>query len=98
MALNVGDLIRLSGAFTNPNDSDAPIDPTAVFVSRKEPGGTVTIKQHVTDPEVIKDSTGNYHIDIDITAEGLWHYRWYSTGTAQAAEESTFVIVPAKVV
>jgi hypothetical protein len=90
-----GDLVRLSGAFTDAND--AAIDPGVVIFKYKNPSGTTTTKTYVTDPEVVKDSTGNYHIDIDANESGYWHYAVESTGSGQAAGEGTFYIKPRRV-
>ena len=88
---DLGDLIRCSGPFTNA--AGAPIDPTGVNVSIREPGGTVTIYVYGTDSEVVKDSAGNYHIDVNANAPGRWYYRWWSTGTGQAADENWFQVM-----
>ena len=85
-----GDLIRLSAAFTDLND--AAVDPTTVTVKHKTPDGTITTKVYLTDAEVIKDSTGNYHIDVSVATYGVWRYRWIGTGAAQAAAEAEFLV------
>jgi len=89
---DVGDRVRLTAAFTDPNNADAAIDPTTVEVHYRNPAGTVTTKVHVTDAEVVKDSVGNYHIDIDITVSGRWYSRWEGDGAAVAAEEISFLV------
>lgn len=87
---DVGDLVRVTGTFT---DSDgSAVDPTALKIYYKAPGGTITEKLYGTDTDVIKDSTGVYHLDIDINASGRWFYRFVGTGSAQAADEYWFNI------
>lgn len=44
--------------------------------------------------EIVKDSTGVYHVDIDLTASGVYHYQWLSTGTAAGADEGKFTVNP----
>ena len=85
-----GNLIRLSATFSN--SAGTSIDPTAVFVDVTNPAGTKTTYTYGVDEEVIKDDVGDYHIDISATSGGEWLYRWYSTGTGQAAEEYAFYI------
>lgn len=85
-----GNLVRLSGLYTN--DVGTVIDPSVVKVSVLEPGELPVTYQYGVDDGVVKDSTGNYHLDIDAETEGVWRYRWYSTGTGQAANESAFEI------
>ena len=87
-----GDLIRCSAAFT---DSDgAAADPDVVVFSFTEPDGSLTTYTYGTDVELVKDSTGNYHVDVDGNAAGTWFYRFHSTGSGQAADESLFQVDP----
>lgn len=90
MAYDVGSLVRVKVAFTD--SSGNAQDPTAVYLKTKS-GKTATTVQATTatNPAIVKDSTGNYHYDIDTTGEpGRWTYRWWSTGTGQAASDSFF--------
>jgi hypothetical protein len=70
----------------------ADTDPTTITVLHRNPSGTLTTWVYGTDAEVVKNATGQYHADIDIDEAGRWWYRWVGTGTAQAAEESSFLI------
>ena len=88
--LHIGDLAKLTGTFTDPDNSDAAIDPTAVFVAFTTPTGVTTTYTYGTDAELTKASTGVYNANVDCTAAGRWLYRWYSTGTAQASEPGSF--------
>lgn len=87
---DLGDLVRVSGAFRNA--AGTLIDPTTVGFEFRGPTGAVTRYAYPADPQLAKDSTGNYHVDIDASAAGTWHWRWESTGTGQAAEEGAFVV------
>lgn len=87
----VGQLVSAAVAFVD--EDAAPVDPGTVSVKYRSPDGTVTTKVYGTDAAVIKDSTGNYHIDISATAKGIWRYRWFSTGTGQAAGEQQFTVI-----
>jgi hypothetical protein len=87
-----GALIRVAGVFTNAAGS--PTDPTVVRFKWKSPAGAVTTYVYPTDGALVKDSVGNYHVDIDTTsAEGRYYYRFESTGTGQAADEGNFTVV-----
>lgn len=95
MAINtydVGDLVRVSGEFKA--SGGALSDPTVVYVKYKDPSGNETTKQYGVDAAVVKDATGQYHLDIDVDEAGTWYYRWYSTGTGQAAKEVEFIVDP----
>jgi hypothetical protein len=86
MSYHVGDLVRCAGAFTNAGGT--AVDPTAVFAQYSNPAGSVTSLTYGTDAALVKASTGNYYVDINANAAGYWRYRFYSTGTGQAASEA----------
>lgn len=86
----LGDLVRCSGPFTNA--AGTAIDPTAVLFEVKDPAGTLTTYTYGTDAELVRDSAGNYHVDVDANLPGTWYYRFYSTGTGQAADEASFIV------
>lgn len=90
MAYHLGDLVRISGAWTNA--AGTATDPAAVFAQYTTPTGVVTSLAYLIDAALVKDSTGNYHVDINANAVGTWYYRFYSTGSGQGANESYFVI------
>lgn len=85
-----GDVVRCSATFTNA--AGTPIDPTAVIFKFKTPASAITTYTYGVDAELVKDDTGDYHVDIDANAVGVWAYRFYSTGTGQAADEDIFVV------
>ena len=87
-----GDLVRASGAFTNVLGE--ALDPTTVIFQFKDPTGSTTSYTYGAASQVVKDSTGNYHVDVDASAVGTWYYRFYSTGTGQAADEGKFIVEP----
>lgn len=85
-----GDLVRVSGMFAD--SAGVATDPTVVKFSFTNPAGTTTTYTYPTDVQLVKDSTGNYHVDIDASSSGTWLYRFYSTGTGQAAAEGEFFV------
>lgn len=86
---DVGDSVKVSGTF---KVAGVDTDPTTVTVSYKKPDGTVVSKVYLTDAEVVKDATGQYHMDIPVDASGRWHYRFVGTDAAKAAEEGDFYV------
>ena len=94
---DLGDEVRVSGHFTTIS-TGADQDPTAIFLSIKNPSGTLTTYQYGVDVIIVKDSVGDYHADIDANVAGLWYYRWFSTGTGKAADEGTFEVEDAEAV
>lgn len=87
---DIGDLARVSAAFTN--SAGAAVDPTAVLCAYRDPSGNVATLTYGTDAALVRDSAGNYHVDISIDEAGSWFYRFYSTGTGQASEEQSFLV------
>lgn len=69
---------------------DVLADPDTVSVIVLAPDGTETTYVYDTDSEVVRDSLGVYHIDIDVTQGGRWYHRWIATGDGQAAEQQWF--------
>lgn len=91
---DIGDVVRISTAFTQ---SSVAIDPTTVSLVVREPDGTTTTYSYA-GATVTKDSTGNYHKDLTISGSaGIYRYRWTSTGTGAASEESWFEVQPRRV-
>jgi len=85
-----GDLVRCSASFTDA--AGTAFDPANVFFALREPTGAKVTFQYGVDAELVRDSTGVYHIDINASAPGHWWYRFYSTGSGQAAGEGVFVV------
>jgi hypothetical protein len=86
---DVGDEVRVTGTFTDSAGTEQ--DPNAVFFQYEDPSGTVTALAYPADAALVKDDTGIYHVDIDVDEAGMWHWRWYSTGVGQAADEGQFL-------
>lgn len=85
-----GDLIRVSATFTN--QAGAALDPTAIVFKFTTPAAATTIYTYGVDGQLVRDSIGNYHVDVNANAAGRWRYRYESTGTGQAAAEGVFLV------
>jgi hypothetical protein len=90
MAYQVGQQVRLTGTFRNPEGQLA--DPTACTVKVRDAGGTA-----ITYNDAVKDSTGVFHKDITVTKPatgggGTWYYRFEGTGAVIAANETSFAV------
>jgi hypothetical protein len=86
-----GQLVRVSATYTD-KTTGAAVDPAGVTFKYKNPAGSTTILVYPTDPTLVKDSVGNYHVDINANAIGNWYFQWSSTGVNQAAYEDSFVV------
>lgn len=89
---DIGDLIRLSGSFSN-EETGEPVDPTTVTLLVRSPSDVL----YTYTTEVVKDSVGEYHYDFSTVAitnvdSGTWHYRFEGEGTAEVAEEKSFIL------
>lgn len=85
-----GQLVRVSAEFQNPS-TGADVDPTTVKFDWRVGTGTVTTYTYPTT--IVKDSVGNYHVDIDASTVGTYYWRFYGTGSNQAADEGSFEVV-----
>ena len=90
MAYYIGDLVRVSAVFKN--TSDVETDPTTITMKFKDPASVITTYVHSTDSELVKDSTGNYHVDLTLDQDGHWYYQFIGTGTVVAGEEARFEV------
>jgi hypothetical protein len=86
-----GAAIRVRGKFKIPG-TGVLFDPTTVRIAYRQGANPVTIKTFGVDAQVVKESTGIYYLDIDANVVGDWHWRIYSEGTGQTADEGTFKV------
>ena len=84
----IGQQIRFSAAFKNL--AGTLTDPTTVTFKIESPSGTVVTYVYLTDSQLIKDSTGNYHVDYLPASSGAWNYRWEGAGAIVSASEQWF--------
>lgn len=82
-AYDIGDVARLSGAFTN--IAGDPADPGAITLEIEDPDGVVAEVEY--PGTITKDSTGNYHYDVALSIAGYYNYRWVGTGAVAAAAQ-----------
>lgn len=67
-------------------------DPSGVFVAGATVVGTVTLPDLTTAPMTVTELADRYRATYDPTMAGLHAYRLAATGTADGAEEGTFVV------
>lgn len=92
-----GQLVRLSASFTDA--AGAAADPDTVTF-RHQPvsvsGSTVTTHTYPSgSTDIVRDSTGEYHIDVSMDDPGTHYWRWESTGDAQAADQGQLIVTKA---
>lgn len=85
MAINtIGSTIRIFGTLLV---NDVPTDPTSLRIEIEDPTGTITNYEYGTDPEVVRDSVGQFHFDLQLTQYGTWLFRWYSNSSLTAFQD-----------
>jgi hypothetical protein len=91
-----GELVRIEGLFTDIEGTLA--DPTTVTLKVTPPSG-VTVAYTYAGAQVIRDSVGAFHYDLNAPDAGQWFYRWEATGAAsQAADNGEFMVEPSSFV
>lgn len=91
--VELGDLVHIAGAFVD--SAGTALDPTTVrFYYRVEAVGTTTTLTYPTNAALVKESTGNYYVDIDTSDNGGWYYwRWRGSGAVgQGTTHGSFYV------
>jgi len=88
---DVGDQVRLSVSFKDA--SNVAADPTGVVLKIMNPWREPTTYTFGDDPELEKDSTGNYHADIVVDLAGYWAFRFEGSGVLVAVKEASFTVL-----
>ena len=94
---DVGDAVRVSTSTAFTDSNSTAFDPDTITAKFKNPSGTTTPYVYGTDAERVKDATGDYHFDINVTAAGTWYYRIEgvtSGGDKRGADEGNFIASP----
>ena len=91
-----GDAPTVEGKFySDPPTNTVLHDPSVVKLDVDAPDNTQTTYTYPTDSEITKQAVGHYTAVLDTSGKpGRWFYRWYSTGTGQAADQASFHVNP----
>lgn len=90
-------MVRCSGPFTDEASGD-PVDPSVVVFAWKVAGGETTQYTYGVGDRIVKDSVGNYHVDLPTRGlPGMWSTLWASDGVGEAAGPLVFLVQPAPV-
>jgi hypothetical protein len=94
---DIGDVARCAVVFTLVDGSTA--DPTKVYFAKQTPDGAITNSTYSGGTTaIIRSALGHYYKDALCTGAGLYEYRFWSTGTAQAAGEGYFSVRARRVI
>ena len=90
-----GTLVRFYTSTPFTNISGTVTDPTEVKFGYTVNGGPPTTFTYGVGAQVVRDSTGTYHIDIDTTGlSGTWTYTWVGYGGVQTRAEGQLIVSP----
>lgn len=65
-------------------------DPSTLTISYRKPNGTEVTKTYGTDPEVVRQSVGVYHLNVTCDSAGEWAGRVSASGLASGAGETSW--------
>lgn len=75
------------------DETDTDTDPATIKFTYRSPLGVETTYTYGTDAALVKDSTGDYHVDVVPDIGGRWRYRWLTSGTNKTiALEGSFLV------
>jgi hypothetical protein len=100
---DIGDVVRTWGRFPTAEGGTTYTDPTVVHYALEKPDGgtsTASITQPATSTgqvPIVRNASGQYYVDVVTTGQGLYEWRYTSTGTHQTSQESWFSVRPRRV-
>lgn len=72
-------------------------DPTAIRFEHRAPSDTVTTTwTYPSGSEIVRDSVGKFHVDLDLDEAGRWKWRVESDGV-ETADQGSFRVIGANV-
>ena len=91
-AYDEGQVVTLAMSFVDRDG--APFSPTSILVQLRDPVSHVVTEYDESDLQVIEDSEGEWHIDVDTRhfSEGVWAYKVYAEGDSASAREWAFIV------
>lgn len=95
MIYDIGDRRKLTCEVRD--ESGVLADPTALTFTMRAPNATLTTYAWPADAEVVRTSTGLFHVYWDCAQSGTHVWRFAATGTVAAAEESSFSVRASRV-
>lgn len=90
MLFDVADQVRATVVFRN--SSELATDPTTIVVTVNGPGTNILNYTYGIGPNIVRDTTGTYHVDFTCTDNGRWWVTWNGTGTLTASAVLNFLV------
>ncbi len=93
----IGDVVRLTITITDMSGVQA--DPTGELTLTLKPPADDQKTYAVDAPgEIVRDAQGIYHADVQVTASGVWAYRWQVGLPNAGAVSGTLIVKRSRVV
>jgi hypothetical protein len=86
-----GQAVRLRFSFTNAEGAHA--DPSAVSCQVKSPLGAATTYVYLSNPELVRDSTGKYNLVVTPDRQGVWMVEGKGIGENESVAEHAFKVL-----
>jgi len=80
------------------NMTNVLADPSAIRFLVKLPDSSVVTYVYGVAAEFVKDSVGNYHIDLVMNQSGTWVYRWETDSPNGGADEGVVKVNKSNVI
>jgi hypothetical protein len=84
----IGATVKVTASIVDPA-TNLPADPGGLLLKVRSPDKTLLTYSYGADPDIVKDSTGNYHADLLLDKAGVWHWRWEAGGAHTGVAEGT---------
>lgn len=82
MPYQIGQFVRITSSWVD--DDGVPTSPSAKTLMVRRPDGT---EFEVDDSDIIEDSAGELHADVELTMEYRWDWRWKGSATILGAAQ-----------
>jgi hypothetical protein len=95
MSYTKGELVHCSAEFQAYVDGVLTyINPATINFKFKRSGLAATTYVYGVNAELKKSADGKYYVDLDTSvADGTWYYKFWSTGSYQAAKNGSFEVL-----
>lgn len=86
---HINQRVRLSAVFTV---GVVETDPSTITMKHRPQGGAITTLVFGVDSALQRSAQGRYFVDLKLTLDGSWWYRFEGTGACEAAEENELFV------
>lgn len=91
-----GEVTRISVSVIG--EAGVAADPGGLRLKIKPPTGAVATFAFGVGTEIVKDAVGRYHADIQLTAAGMWAWRWELDAPNTGAVEGVITVLKSRVI